>query len=146
MLKTPPGVAFPFEPVLMLERPMRMPFRYTCMVCWGTLTRTMRGPLGESSGCHQYSPGLSVPVGLPVGVPLVWKEGCCTAYDEVSSAIVSAIVDRIFIRRFKNGNGGLKQKAPVSEIGPSSYTVRWQRILSRRSRRGHVCGAQRVRS
>ena len=82
----------------MLVRPMRMPFRYTCMVCSGTLTRTMRGPFGESSGCHQYSPGLSAPVGLPVGVPLVWKEGCCNAYDEVRSAIVSVTVGRIFMR------------------------------------------------
>ena len=71
MLKTPPGVEWPFEPVLMVERPMRMPFRYTCMVCSGTLTRTMSGPLGESSGCHQYWPGLSWPLGFPVGVPLV---------------------------------------------------------------------------
>jgi hypothetical protein len=31
-------------------------------------------------------------------VPLVWKEGCCTAYDEVRSAIVSVMVDRIFMR------------------------------------------------
>src|SRR5438045_6214197 len=36
MLKTPPGVAWPFEPVLTLARPMRMPLRYTCMVCSGT--------------------------------------------------------------------------------------------------------------
>jgi len=58
----------------------------------------------------------------------VWNEGLSIEYEEVISAIVSAMVDRIFIRRLKNGNGGLKQKALVSEIGPSSYTVRWQRI------------------
>ena len=29
------------------------------------------GPWGEISGCHQYSPGLSAPVGLFVGVPFV---------------------------------------------------------------------------
>ena len=61
MLKTPPGVAWPFEPVLTVERPMRMPLRYTCMICSGTLTSTMSGPLGESCGFHQYSPGLSAP-------------------------------------------------------------------------------------
>ena len=27
LLKTPPGVAWPFEPVLTLERPIRMPLR-----------------------------------------------------------------------------------------------------------------------
>src|SRR3982750_4013477 len=109
MLKTPPRGSVSFrasayaraaneDAVPILERPMRMPFRYSSMVCSGTLTRTMKGPLGESSGCHQYSPGLSVSVGLPVGVPLVWKEGCCTAYDEVRSAIKSVTVDRIFIK------------------------------------------------
>jgi hypothetical protein len=35
----------------------------------------MTGPVGEISGCHQYSPGFSGPVGFPVGLPLVWKEG-----------------------------------------------------------------------
>jgi hypothetical protein len=35
------------------------------------LTSTMSGPLGESSGFHQYSPGLSVPVVLPVRMPWV---------------------------------------------------------------------------
>ena len=52
------------------ERPMRMPFRYT-LVCTGRLTSTMTGPLGEIFGFHQYSPGLSWPLGFPVGVPLV---------------------------------------------------------------------------
>src|SRR4029077_1145162 len=125
---TPPGVSLPLEPVLTVDRPMRMPLRYTCIVCCGILTRTTTGPCGESFGFHQYSPGLSGPVGLPVGVPWVWNEGLSIEYEEVSSAIVSAMVDRIFIRRLKNGNGGLKQKALGSEIGPSSYTVRWQRI------------------
>src|SRR4029077_4147051 len=70
MLKTPPGVALPLVPVLTDERPMRIPLRYTCMVCSGTLTSTISGPLGESCGFHQYSPGFNGPVGLPVGVPL----------------------------------------------------------------------------
>src|SRR5205814_3819197 len=43
------------------------------MVCSGMLTSTMSGPLGESCGFHQYSPGLSGPVGFPVGVPLGMK-------------------------------------------------------------------------
>jgi hypothetical protein len=43
----------------------------------------MRGPAGEISGCHQYSPGLSVPVGLPVGAPFVWKDGLSIAADAV---------------------------------------------------------------
>jgi hypothetical protein len=37
--------------------------------------RIMSGPCGEISGCHQYSPGLSGPVGFPVGVPFVWNDG-----------------------------------------------------------------------
>ena len=45
----------------------------------GMLTSTISGPLGESCGFHQYSPGLSAPVGLPVGVPLVCAEGFSTA-------------------------------------------------------------------
>ncbi len=56
------------------------------MVCSGTLTSTTSGPLGESCGFHQYSPGLSGPVGLPVGVPLVWEEGCGIACELVSRA------------------------------------------------------------
>ena len=56
MLKTPPGVEWPFEPVLTVERPMRMPLRYTCMVCSGTLTSTMSGPLGESCGSTNTRP------------------------------------------------------------------------------------------
>lgn len=48
MPNTPAGVEWPFEPVLTVERPMRMPLRYTCMVCCGMLTSTTTGPLGES--------------------------------------------------------------------------------------------------
>src|SRR4030095_743467 len=79
MLNTPPGVEWPFEPVLTVERPIRIPLRYTCMLCCGMLTSTTTGPLGDSCGFHQYSPGLSVPVGLPMGVPLVCAEGFSTA-------------------------------------------------------------------
>jgi hypothetical protein len=35
-----------FEPVLTVERPMRMPLRYTCITCSGTMSST----LGESRG------------------------------------------------------------------------------------------------
>src|SRR5882724_2134950 len=97
MLKTPPGVACPFEPVLTLERPMRMPLRYTCMVCSGMLASTTSGPLGESCGFHQYSPGLSGPVGLPVGVPLVCAEGFSTAWATVSRAIETARTEKNFM-------------------------------------------------
>src|SRR5262245_36566985 len=75
MLNTPGGVELPLLPLLMLERPMRMPLRYTCIVCCGRLTSTTTDPYGESRGFHQYSPGLSGSVGLPVGVPLVWTDG-----------------------------------------------------------------------
>src|SRR5436190_17928905 len=88
MVKTPPGVSCPFEPVLTVDRPIRMPLRYTCIVCSGTLTKTIRGPLGEISGLHQYSPGLSAPDGLPVGVPFVWAAGFSIACTEASSATV----------------------------------------------------------
>src|SRR5262245_49216323 len=71
IVKTPPGVAWPVEPVLTEDRPIRMPLRYTCRTCSGTLTRMISGPLGEICGFHQYSPGLSAPVGFPVGKPLV---------------------------------------------------------------------------
>src|SRR6478736_4324701 len=118
MLKTPPGVEWPCEPVLGLERPMRMPFRYTCIVCSGTLTRTMRGPLGESSGCHQYSPGLSAPVGLPVGVPLVWKEGCCTACEDTSKATEIVRMPMSFICRYLDETPR-RAEAPV----PWSWTL-----------------------
>src|SRR2546428_9574616 len=70
MVKPPPGV-LPFLPLLTVDRPIRIPLRYTCIVCCGMFTRTTTGPLGESCGFHQYSPGLSAGVGLPVGVPLV---------------------------------------------------------------------------
>jgi len=75
MLNTPGGVELPFLPLLTLERPIRMPLRYTYIVCCGRLTSATTGPRGESPGFHQYSPGLSWPVGLPVGAPLVWKDG-----------------------------------------------------------------------
>ena len=78
-MKTPVGVSWPFAPVLTEERPTRMPFRYTLAVCSGRLTSTTTGPDGETCGFHQYSPGCSGPVGLPVGVPLVWKDGCAIA-------------------------------------------------------------------
>src|SRR5207248_4982685 len=91
-----PGVAWPFEPVLTLARPMRMPLRYTCMVCSGTLTSTTSGPLGESCSFHQYSPGLSGPVGLPVGVPWVCAEGFSTACAAVSRAIEMARTEKNF--------------------------------------------------
>jgi hypothetical protein len=75
MVKTPLGVPWPFDPVLTVVRPIRMPFRYTCITCSGMLTNATTGPAGESSGRHQYSPGFNSPVGRPVGVPRVWAEG-----------------------------------------------------------------------
>src|SRR5947207_12627036 len=101
MLKTPPGVAWPCDPVLTVERPMRMPLRYTWMVCCGMLINTMSGPLGESWGFHQYSPGLSGPVGLPVGVPLVWKDGFSIACAVVNKATTTTRTFRNFIRKIE---------------------------------------------
>src|SRR6516225_4077295 len=89
MLNTPGGVELPFLPLLTLERPTRMPLRYTYIVCCGRLTSATTGPRGESLGSHQYSPGLSVPVGLPVGVPLVWNDGCSIA-KEVAKMVMTA--------------------------------------------------------
>src|SRR5207249_544286 len=97
MLNTPPGVERPFEPVLTVERPIRTPLRYTCIVCCGMLTSPTTGPLGESCGFHQYSPALSVPVGLPVGVPLVCAEGFSTACAAVSRAIETARTEKNFM-------------------------------------------------
>src|SRR5437762_9149328 len=97
MLKTPPGVEWLFEPVLTVERPIRTPLRYTCIVCSGMLTRSMSGPWGEISGCHQYSPGLSGPVGFPVGVPFVWNDGFSIACEAVRSPIEIARVVRNFM-------------------------------------------------
>src|ERR1700739_1722943 len=97
MLNTPGGVELPFLPLLMLERPMRMPFRYACIVCCGRLTSTTTGPRGESPGFHQYSPGLSGPVALPVGTPLVWKEGGSIAKEVATSAAKTAMIDWNFI-------------------------------------------------
>src|SRR5215471_3981446 len=97
MSNTPGGVELPFLPLLTLERPMRMPLRYTCIVCCGMLTSTTTGPRGESSGFHQYSPGLSGPVGLPVGVPLVWNDGCSIAKEVAMSAAEIVMTDWNFI-------------------------------------------------
>src|SRR5947208_50427 len=78
---TPPGV-LPLLPLLIVDRPIRMPLRYTCIVCCGMLTSTTTGPLGESCGFHQYSPGLSVPVGLPIGdVPDTYDSSCLKCSD-----------------------------------------------------------------
>jgi hypothetical protein len=57
----------------------------------------MRGPAGEISECHQYWPGLSVPVGLPVGVPFVWKDGLSIAADAVKMEMEKARIVRHFI-------------------------------------------------
>src|SRR4030095_3218432 len=103
MVKTPRGVACPFAPVLTLDRPMRMPLRYTCMTCSGTLTRIMSGPLGETFGFHQYSPGFSEPVGLPAGVPALWKKGFGIACEPATSAMEMAKVVRILMWRGWSG-------------------------------------------
>src|SRR6478736_4671071 len=97
MVNTPGGVERPLPPLLMLERPMRMPLRYTCIVCCGRLTRIMTGPLGEISGCHQYSPGFNGPVGFPVGLPLVWNEGRSIANEVARRPVVSAMTVPSFI-------------------------------------------------
>src|SRR3954462_8193394 len=100
MLKTPPGVSWPFDPVLTVERPMRMPLRYTCIVCCGTLTSTIKGPLGDSSGFHQYSPGFSRPLDLPVGMPLVCAAGLSIAWDAaVRSATKIVSMTGAFMKR-----------------------------------------------
>src|ERR1700757_2895140 len=96
IVNTPPGV-LPALPLLMVDRPIRMPLRYTCIVCCGMLTSTTTGPLGESCGFHQYSPGLSVPVGLPVGVPLVWNDGFSIACEAVRRPTEMARMARYFI-------------------------------------------------
>src|SRR6266480_3387364 len=75
MLNTPPGVEWPFEPVLTVDRPIRIPLRYTCIVCCGILTSTTTGPLGDSCGVHQYSPGVSETVAVHAGLPLVRTDG-----------------------------------------------------------------------
>src|SRR5215469_10823124 len=96
MVNTPPGVLL-FLPLLIVDRPIRMPLRYTCIVCCGMLTSTTTGPVGESCGFHQYSPGFSAPVGLPVGVPLVWNDGLCIASDAVRSPTDIARMIRNFM-------------------------------------------------
>ena len=60
------------------------------------LTITMTGPMGDMAGDHQYSPGLSLPVGLPVGVPLVWNDGC--GMDAASAGGDAAITPAIIAR------------------------------------------------
>src|ERR1700741_2527442 len=97
MLNTPGGVELPLLPLLTLERPMRMPLRYTYIVCCGRLTSTTTGPRGERPGFHQYSPGLSGPVGLPLGVPLVWNDGCSIAKEVTTSAAKIAMTALNFI-------------------------------------------------
>lgn len=58
------------------------------------LTSATTGPTGERSGLHQYSPGLSGPVGFPVGVPCVWPAGfCIAAVGETSTAAAKMNVD-----------------------------------------------------
>ena len=99
MLNTPGGVELPLPPLLMLERPMRMPLRYTFIVCCGRLTSTTTGPRGESRDFHQYSPGLSGPVGLPVGEPLVWNDGCSIAREVATSTARMAMTGLNFIGR-----------------------------------------------
>src|SRR3954470_20637363 len=99
MLNTPGGVELPLLPLLMLERPMRMPLRYTCIVCCGRLTSTTTGPRGESCGFHQYSSGLSGPVGLPVGLPWVWNDGRSIAKEVAASAAKRAMTGRNFMGR-----------------------------------------------
>src|SRR6476620_10228825 len=118
MLKTPPGVAWPVEPVLTVERPMRIPLRYTCITCSGTLTNTMSGPLGESCGFHQYSPGFSGPVGLPVGVPLVCADGLSTACAVEIRTAKRARRRRSFMRCGAGEKAAAEghQKAPANAI------------------------------
>src|SRR5436190_13996205 len=102
---------------------MRTPLRYTCMVCSGTLTSTTSGPLGESCGFHQYSPGLSGPVGLPVGVPRVCAEGFSTACAVVSRATERARMVRIFMSWVEWREAELQHKPAHGEIGPSSHAA-----------------------
>src|SRR5689334_12347121 len=104
MVNTPGGVELPLLPLLTLERPMRMPLRYTCIVCCGRLTSTTTGPRGERCGFHQYSPGLSGPVGLAVGMPLVWNDGRSSAKEVAASAAKRAMTGGNFIGR--SGWGG----------------------------------------
>ena len=62
------------------------------------LIKIINGPCGDTSGCHQYSPGFIGPVGFPVGVPLVWKEGLSTDCEVVRSANERAKIVKNFIR------------------------------------------------
>jgi hypothetical protein len=65
------------------------------------LTRIMSGPWGEISGCHQYSPGFSRPVGFPVGLPFVWNDGLSIACEAVRSATEITRVVRSFMAKFE---------------------------------------------
>ena len=51
-MKTPVGVACPFDPVLTVVLPMRTPLRKTAIFWVGTLMMTTTGPAGETSGFH----------------------------------------------------------------------------------------------
>ena len=53
-VKTPVGVRCPGFPELMVERPMRTPFRNTYKRWSGILTITTTGPAGETSGFHKW--------------------------------------------------------------------------------------------
>src|SRR5262245_3293209 len=99
MLKTPPGVACPLEPVLAVERRMRMQLRYACLTCSGTLISIISGPAGASCGFHQYSPGCSGPEGFPVGVPFVCAAGFSTASVDESRVAERARIGRIFMKQ-----------------------------------------------
>ena|SRR5437667_8422452 len=70
------------------------------MVCCGMLTSTTTGPSGETRGFHQYSPGFSGPVGLPVGEPFVWNDGCVIEAATASDGFSVASVMRAAIRSF----------------------------------------------
>src|SRR5437660_11214629 len=96
MANTPPGV-LPLLPLLIVDRPIRMPLRYTCIVCCGMLTSTTTGPLGESCGFHQDPPGLRGPVGLPIGVPFVWNDGRSIAWGTVKRPMEMAGFARSFV-------------------------------------------------
>src|ERR1700754_238697 len=124
MLTPPPGVAWPVEPVLTVERPMRIPLRYTFITCSGMLTSTMSGPLGESCGLHQYSPGFSGPVGLPVGVPLVCADGFSTPCTVEIRTAKRARRRRSFMWWVREkANAADHQKASAKGIGLSSHAV-----------------------
>lgn len=55
------------------------------------------GGCGESSGRHEYSPGLSGPVDLPVGIPLVWNDGLSIAGDAATKVRKRMNVAQVFM-------------------------------------------------